>query len=75
MYIAGFAELTLDCFDAAPVCAQPLKSIGTKANAARNIRFADLRVLKFVLCMVFSFARRAEVKMRSTWKLVAIFGS
>lgn len=75
MYIAGFAELTLDCFDAVPVCAHPLKSIGTKANAARNIRFADLRVLKFVLCMVFSFARRAEVKMRSTWKLVAIFGS
>jgi hypothetical protein len=43
----------LDWFAAVPVCAHPLKSIGTKSNAAENIRFADLIVLKFVFCMVF----------------------
>lgn len=53
MYIAGFAEATLDCFDAVPVCAHPFKSIGRKANAARKIRCAVLSVLKFVVCMFF----------------------
>jgi len=53
LYIAGFAEETLDCFDAVPVCAHPLKSIGRKANVARKIRRAVLSVLKFVVCMFF----------------------